>query len=391
MKIIDKIKGLSKGAKIAIISLLVILIAARIAAPYIIIKYVNKTLCDIDGYCGKIEDVDLCLIRGAYVIEGLELNQVENDIETPFVEVKEIDISVQWKALLQGAIVAEIEFLEPNINFVKEKGEAEVQAGQGADWREVVKDLVPLSINRLAIINGKVSYKEPEADPAVDMYLDKIDVTVTNLNNSANEKGKLVSDFNLKAFALNHATLSGTGAIDPFNKNGSFDLNFQLSDLRIKEFNDYLKKAINVDVEEGTFNLYTEIKANNGQVSGYAKPLIKNLKFLKLPEEKDNNFFNKIWEGVLDITANIFQNNKKDEQIASNIVIKGSLQKPGVEIFTTIRYLLRNAFIEGLKPNLYNIVNFDEDNNLRKEIANEVTKKEPRQKEEKTKKKNTNK
>lgn len=380
MKLMDKIKGLSKGVKIAIVSLIVILIAARVAAPCVIVKYVNKTLCgDIAGYCGKIEDVDLCLIRGAYVIEGIALKQVENDIQTPFVAIDEVDISIQWKALLQGAIVAEIEFIKPVINVVKTKGE-EVQAGQGADWRQVVKDLVPLSINRLAVIDGKVSYKEPDADPKVDIYLDNIDVIVTNLNNSANEEGKLVSDLELSAFALNHAFISADGAIDPFNKNGSFDINLQLSELEIKTFNDYIKKAINVDVQEGTFDLYTEMKAKDGQLSGYAKPLIKNLNFLELPEEKENNFFNKIWEGVLDITVNVLQNNKEEEQVASNIVINGSLQKPAVEIFTSIRYLFRNAFIEGLKPKLYNIVDFGKDNDLTEDIAEEEIGKDKKKK-----------
>lgn len=375
MSLIEKIKRLNKGVKITIISLLIILIAARVAAPYLIVKYVNKTLCgDIEGYCGSIEDVDLSLIRGAYVIQGIELNQLDNNIEIPFVAVDEVDISLQWKALFKGAIEAEIEFLKPNINIAKEKNTEEIQAGQGVDWRKVVKELVPISINRLAVIDGKISYKEPDAEPKVDIYLDDINVEVTNLSNADNMEGTLISDIKLNAFALNHAAITGEGRVDPFSEKGSFDINVQLSDLKIKEFNEYIRKAIKVDVQKGTFDLYTEVKADNGKLSGYAKPLVKNLSFLELPEEKNNKFFNKIWEGVLDITANVFQNNKDEEQIASNIVINGSLQSPDVEVFTTIRYLLRNAFIEGLKPKLYNIVDFEKENDLTKEIANEVVK-----------------
>lgn len=378
MNILDKIKSLGKATKIFLISLLAILVVARIAAPHLILKYTNKALCDIDGYCGSVEDIDLSLYRGAYVIKNLKMDVVDNGTNIPFVKVDKIDISVQWKALLQGAVVAEIEFLNPNINIVKANEAEEPQAGQGVDWRVIVKDLVPLSINRLAVKNAKISYKEPKAKPPVDVYIDDIYVTVLNLNNSENKDGNLVSNFELSALALNHAKISGEGGIDPFSKKGSFDINIQLSDLKIPFFNEYIKKALKIDIQEGTFDLYTEVKAKDGQISGYAKPLIKNLEILKIEEERDNKFFENIWEGIVGLFAKAIENNKK-EQIASNIILDGSLQNPDLKIFPTIRYLLRNAFIESLKPKIYNIVDFNKDSNLDEDIRNEVVKKIPKE------------
>ena len=368
MNIKSKIKTFGKGTWISLSILIILIIALRIAAPFLIKNYANKVLCeDIKGYCGSIEDVDLNLYRGAYVIEGVILDEVENNIKTPFVTISKIDISVEWKALLKGAIVGEIEFLEPTINFVKKPGEEEIQAGQDVDWRKTVKDLVPLKINRLAIINGNLKYLEPDAEPVIDLGINQLNLEVTNLNNANNTDGSLVSDFKLTALALNAAPVEATGGIDPFNENGSFDFDFKLENLDITYFNDYLKKYIKVDAETGTFNLFAEVKAKNGDFTGYIKPVINDLKILDIGNENNKNFFVGVWEGIVGLTVRIFENNKKD-QVATDIPIEGSLSNPDFQLWPSIRYLFRNAFIQALRPKVGHIVHYNEDINIRKAI-----------------------
>jgi hypothetical protein len=45
-----------------------IFVAIRIALPFIIKNYVNKTLQEMEDYGGKVDDIDLHLFRGAYVL-----------------------------------------------------------------------------------------------------------------------------------------------------------------------------------------------------------------------------------------------------------------------------------------------------------------------------------
>ncbi len=46
---------------IASCSLLVLLIALRIALPYILLRFVNKELQTIPGYTGHVDDIDVAL------------------------------------------------------------------------------------------------------------------------------------------------------------------------------------------------------------------------------------------------------------------------------------------------------------------------------------------
>ena len=136
---------------------LVVLIGVRIALPFIVTRYVNRVLSEIDGYHGTIEDVDIHLSRGAYQIHGIKITKNEGLQSVPFVEIPLTDLSVEWDALFHGALVGEISFDRPVLNFVGSKKDSieskhksskgEVQAGQHTDWTEPLKKLMPFDIH----------------------------------------------------------------------------------------------------------------------------------------------------------------------------------------------------------------------------------------------------
>src|ERR1700722_2975246 len=80
-------------------SLLVILIAFRIALPYILLRFVNKELQTIPGYTGHVDDIDVALIRGAYTIKTIKLDKTGGKIPVPFFSADALDLSVEWSAL----------------------------------------------------------------------------------------------------------------------------------------------------------------------------------------------------------------------------------------------------------------------------------------------------
>lgn len=68
-----KRRHLMKKRYIIPVSIIVALIIFRLFLPLIVKNYVNKTLNNIPGYSGHVEDIDLALWRGAYTIDGLIL------------------------------------------------------------------------------------------------------------------------------------------------------------------------------------------------------------------------------------------------------------------------------------------------------------------------------
>lgn len=50
-----------------------LLLLLRLFLPSIVLHFVNKELKDMEEYTGHVEDIDIALIRGAYVIDGIEI------------------------------------------------------------------------------------------------------------------------------------------------------------------------------------------------------------------------------------------------------------------------------------------------------------------------------
>ena len=108
-----------------LIGIAVLLIVIRLILPYVVLHYANKTLATMKGYYGHIEDIDLSIYRGAYIVNDIYLNKLDtiSSKQINFFKSKDIDLSIDWGALLHGSIVGELFFDSPELIFTKDKTE----------------------------------------------------------------------------------------------------------------------------------------------------------------------------------------------------------------------------------------------------------------------------
>lgn len=335
--------------------LVLLLVGARLALPYVVLRYVNKTLDELPGYSGRVADIDISLWRGAYQIKGLRILKTGGHVPVPFVSARLIDLSVEWKALLHGSIVAEIDLFAPHLNFVNAEKPAERQTEVDSKWTDTVKKLVPFDINRVAIYNGQVHYRDLEAKPRIDVFVQKIRATARNLTNSEKLGGNLYATFDGEALAMGSGNIKFKGKLNPYADKPTFDFNFELDKLELKQLNEFLKAYANVDAEKGTISMDAEFSASGGKFKGYVKPFIDDLQILKWNEEKEN-FFGKLWEGIVEVASELITNQKKDE-IATRIPFSGNVENPEAGVWPTIGGLLKNAFLQALRRGLERSIN----------------------------------
>ena len=336
-----------------------LLVALRIALEPIVEKYVNHVLAKSESYTGKIDDVDIHLLRGAYVIQGTVIQKKDGTSIVPFLDIPEIDFSVDWQALLHGSVVAEIEMREPKVNFVGGSGDSN-QAGGGTDWRETVKDLVPLKINRFAIVDGQVHYVDPTAKPKVDVEVDDLDVEATNLTNSEDLAGTLVAQVKArgKPLGLGHFDLSAS--LDPYADQPTFDLNATMKGVPLVRGNDFLKAYGKLDLEVGTLDAYVELAAKDGRFKGYVKPLLQNIKVVSLEKDvEEGGLLQTAWETVVGAAKGLLANDKT-EKVATVVPIEGSFDDPKVNAWVIVATALRNAFIQAIFGGLEGTISLED-------------------------------
>jgi hypothetical protein len=344
----------------------VLVVAARIAAPHYILKYANRTLDGLDGYSGHIDDIDLHIWRGAYMAQGIKITKDGEDPKQPFVSLDELDISVHWDALLQGNIVAELALIAPRVNYIaekkaeskeeqeREKREAEKAKTGDSSWQTQVKQLVPLKINRIEIEDGEIHFQDPAAKPPLDLYVKEFRGRLSNLTNSEDLSEDMVATAKFQGTAMNSGHFDLQARIDPYKEMPTFDLNAKLEKLEIKELNPFLREYVNVDAERGTFNVYTEVACADGRFKGYVKPMMHDLRVFTW-KEKEERPIKKLWSGIVEAGTELFENDEK-EQVATRVPLSGKLEQPQADIGTTVVYVLRNAFITALQGGIDNSI-----------------------------------
>ncbi len=341
-----------------LIIIIVVLVVLRILLPYILLKYCNNSLAELKGYYGHIQDIDVALYRGAYQINDMYLNKVDakTNKQTEFFKVNNVDLSVQWRALFNGKLVGELVFNSPKLIFTKNRTEISDVKKDTNDFRKVLKDLMPLKVNRFEVNNGSIHYVDAGATPKVDISIEQAHILAQNLKNVEDTKTELPSPITATANVYG-GTLSLNMKMDALAKKTRFDLNAEIKNANLVSANDFFKAYGGFDVNKGTLGLYTEFAAKNGKYKGYVKPVIKDLDVVG-PEDKNDKFFQKVWENIVGGAGEILNNLKKN-QIATKVPIEGDFTGSHTDMIEMIWQLLRNAFIHALMPSIDNQINLN--------------------------------
>jgi len=79
----------------------------------------------MDSYYGHIEDIDISLYRGAYIIKNIYINKDDkvSEKQTKFFTSKDIDLSLEWGAISHGSFVGKLVFDSPELFFTKDRTE----------------------------------------------------------------------------------------------------------------------------------------------------------------------------------------------------------------------------------------------------------------------------
>jgi hypothetical protein len=340
---IERVRGWlgTRPAKV-VLAIVVVLVIARLALPHVIKRIVNDRLAHMEGYRGRVLDVDVSLIRGAYVLHDLLIEKTEHQTPVPFVNAPRIDISIEWAALLHGQVVAELVFDDPELNFV---GGGNRQTGQGNDWRSVVDDVVPITINHLAIHRGQIHYHDFSSRPRVDLELGRLEVEATGLSTVRDESTPLPARLDATGRVQRSGDVDVTVRLDPWALRPTFDLDLSMESLDARELNPFLRAYAGVDAEAGRFFLYSELHSRDGRFEGYVKPMAEGLSLFRFGESGD--LLDQLGDAIVQVFEEIFENHGTD-RFGTRVPVSGTFENVETDGWAAIIGVLSNAFIRAI-------------------------------------------
>ncbi len=372
-----------KKKYIWLIAIAALLIGLHIALPFLIKNRLNKALNNIDGYSGHVDRVGVNLFRGGMQVYELFIYEKASlDTTIPIVDLQKLDFSLEWKSLFKGRFVGEAYLDSLIVNFTRRNDAALEDTTKGRDYLlEQIRQLNPITLNVFEIRGGEIAFKDPSSKPEIDVRLRRIWLRAENIGNVEDPNNKLPGALKIDADGGNQGVFKLRSDVNVLKEIPEFDLDFELVGMDITKFNDVLESRAGFDLQAGRLSLYTELQHIDGKIEGYVKPIITDLQVTG--RDTSEGILRKAYEGVVQLGSNILENNKED-QIATELPISGTIETAGTQTWTAIWNLFENAFIDAYKRQLNYTLSFPGGNVDSKEAKKAKRKEKKEKKKEKS-------
>jgi hypothetical protein len=205
-----------------------------------------------------------------------------------------------------------------------------------------------LRIERLRVAKSEVAVVNRTATPPFRVFLTNVDLHVDHVSNQPDEG---VGTIRLAGLFMGSGRTEATMSFKATPRGPDFDLVLELEDTSMTAMNPLLRQYGKFDVVAGKFSLYSELRGRAGRVTGYVKPLFKDVKAYHPAQDQDKGFVKKLYERLVTGVSKLLENPPRDE-VATRVDVEGRLDQPRTSTLQAIANLLRNAFIEAILPGL---------------------------------------
>lgn len=347
---------LRKKKYIYLFSIIFVLVILRAFAPAIGKWAINNALDRKLGlYVGHIEDFDLSLYRGAYQLQGLTIKKRDSQLE-PLLAVRNIDLSLAWRALLHKEISGDIQIDEMVVKLAESDDKNKKQLGNDEEkshWQDVFGVLIPISVESLKITNSSVFFTNNNLKQPIPVSLEKIELSAQDLRTRSKES---LSPFSIEALLQQHAKLSVVGKLDVLSQPPQGSLNIKLKDFKPQTTNSLLRLYVPLDVTKGSLSLFSEVAFSAGDAIGYLKVFLADADIIAV----EQNFISPkhfLYEFVFAFGNWLLKNNE-DKKVASYIPFEYRKGKFSVDTSKAFWSTVENKW-DKLPPGFDNSINLE--------------------------------
>lgn len=353
-------RGLFLGLGIFAIVIFVIWLMINPVADY----FARRAFDNLQGYKGTYKDVSVGVIPPQVEITHLELTKDPSDEGGEFIIFTErAQLNVLWKELFKGAIVMQADIDHPKLTIIQEPAppkppeppEVKKPPPKIPDVEEQLKKVPPARIDHIEINNAEIVFVDATERTKPQFWIHDMEVRIQNIAT----REKLAKNVPITVSANGVVQKSGDLRFfltaNLWEEGLSFSGEMELKGLALPDLYEFATAKADIKPIRGTFDLFTEFKAENNQITGGIKPVLHNVDVA--PE--DPTFLNQLKSAVVDVTVSVLSGSpdqpEESEKIATIIPIKGTITEPNPQLLPTVLGVIRNAFVEGLQVGFQNI------------------------------------
>jgi hypothetical protein len=220
---------------------------------------------ELAGYTVTIGELDLQPFGFALVLQEVTIVQDAHP-DPPVAFLPRWRTSVQWRALLSGRLVADVEFDRPELHLTHRQEQAEAAdatpvAERG--WQDAVEAVYPLRINAVDIEDAALNYVDSTKLPPI--RLRDLDVRASDIRNVRSVPGRFPSPFSARGTLQDTGRLTMDGRADFLAKPTiAVRSRFTVRDLRVA-FAQPIVRHYNLSITQGVLATTGRLEVAGGR------------------------------------------------------------------------------------------------------------------------------
>src|SRR5712692_6363978 len=209
------------------------------------------------------------------------------------------------------------------------------------------KSSVELRIDRLDIIKSSFGFVNQAATPPYRVVLSDTDLRIENLSNQQ-VQGTAVA--RIKGRLMGSGDTEVAATVAPRTGGADVDMTARVERVDMAGMSDLVRAYGGFDVAAGELSVYSELQVKGGAITGYVKPLFKDVKVGAVADaEEPKTLGHRLYEGVVGLAAKILKNRPRGE-VATIVTISGRADQLQYSTWEIVGRLLENAFFKAILP-----------------------------------------
>src|SRR5579883_176616 len=346
-------------------------VLARLALPVLLTWVANRFGKRLSGLQARVERVDIDLTRPGLTVEGLQVDQQTDGAFYPLARIETVRVGSDWSTLLNGCLQAHVEIDRPRVEVdlkrlstmhtVPAPSTQPQPAGalhangtvidpMGSPDPTIAERLValqdrlrrlpPFNCTRVELHEGSFSVRGIPALDHGDLRVTTVNAVLENLSNDPGAAATMPTVLACSAELMKSGRLTIDAEAFPLIFPPQFDLDCRVEQLELTDFRALMAQLMAVDIEGGTAYLLAEAAAADGELRGYAKPIVDGLRVKAL---KGRGLKIRLKGWTVKLAARLLRNRATD-RLGTRVDFSGPLDHPRVRMAAAVRRLLRNTF-----------------------------------------------
>jgi hypothetical protein len=322
----------------------VLVVVGRLLLDPVAAHYTRRALDNMPDFKGSFQHVHVTLLPPSYQITHIKLIEARGGVwKEPLFYAQRVRAEILWRKLLERSLVARTRIDGPKVVIARNHEEKTKEAGPGL--AQQLKGISPLTVDRVEVRDGEVLWAESPAQDSPRIWLHDIEAAVENFaTRPALAQGR-PTILTLAAVVQKSGRLSAFVSADPFAKGLTFGGRTALEHLDLRDLHAFMAEKTDMEAKKGTLDVFAEFQARAGKLTGGVKPVLKDVEI----GPTDSGLLDRLKAWLADKAVELVSDRVPGRKAVATVVpIRGTLDRPDIQLGPAILGVVRNAFVVGL-------------------------------------------